>query len=380
MKKTAAMALVLLGTASCLNARVFRQLAPEPIPAKQPSAGLDSLSAASCGACHGEVYAEWASSSLATSWTDPAFQAAYEHAGQPYDCASCHSPLENQIPAIARGLTSVRPELVARTRPNPDFDAELQAEGVTCVVCHQHGSVQHGPSPAVDAPHVVVHNPLMGQGANSCQHCHQAQEDPLGRLHRPRYDTVIEWFAWGAITGREASCADCHMPIAIRTGPDGAVKTGRQHSFVGAWDDETVRSGLTLRAPEPVSRGISVRLANKAGHRFPSGSTARALQVTAIALSPDGTELVRKSEWIERRLDADGTELSDNTLLPGEVRELRFRFAPDEVSRASRIRVSAVYHRLRGLPHAAGAASRPQDLTVQITSREIAWPPSVPVF
>ena len=59
-------------------------------------------------------------------------------------CLNCHAPLQNQQPLIVDGISTLRPPTVSG-QPNPDFDPALQAEGVTCVVCHQKESAIRAP-------------------------------------------------------------------------------------------------------------------------------------------------------------------------------------------------------------------------------------------
>jgi hypothetical protein len=92
--------------------------------------GLSSLSAEECGGCHEEIYEEWSGSMHAKAWTDPILE------------------------------------------PNPDFDVELQQEGVTCAVCHLKDGKIVGPFETQDAPHPVAVDREMTEGIKACQKCH----------------------------------------------------------------------------------------------------------------------------------------------------------------------------------------------------------------
>ena len=86
-----------------------------------PAQELPDLRAATCGACHGEIYQEWRVSTHAQAWTDRQLQAEMEKSGNRWLCANCHTPLLNQMESWAVGLEEddvERPLYV----DNPAFD------------------------------------------------------------------------------------------------------------------------------------------------------------------------------------------------------------------------------------------------------------------
>src|SRR3989339_1025749 len=105
-----------------------------PLKAKLPP-GLTSLSAKECGACHQEIYQEWAQSMHAQAWTDPYYQVDLAFDGDQQICLNCHIPLENQQENLVMGFRDAE-RFDPILQPNPNFDKALQQEGVTCVVCH----------------------------------------------------------------------------------------------------------------------------------------------------------------------------------------------------------------------------------------------------
>ena len=256
--------------AGCFADRLYRGLQPTPIPNEPPPAGLASLSAQSCQPCHAEITEEWASSGMASAYTDPVFQAKWKHEDNFYYCLSCHAPLEAQQPTQVTGLAKIAP-LTAIESPNPLFSHSLQREGVTCVACHLKDGAMVGPH-EVNAPHPVRVDPEFGE-AKTCERCHQMPKIPFTRSDRPLSDTHAEWAEWKAVTGRTETCTDCHMPAVERQSAlGGPVRESRRHTFPGAWDDDFVRSALDVSEPTLTDRGVEITLTNRAGHRLPAVS------------------------------------------------------------------------------------------------------------
>lgn len=273
-----------------------------------------SRSAASCGACHAEIAAEWRSSRMGQGWTDPLFQADFEEQGRIYACLYCHTPLVEQREKIATGLASLSP-VRAVEEANPAYDPLLREEGVTCLACHLEGDAIAGPFATDLAPHRVVHDPDFAS-ADRCVGCHQAEAPPFSRVSRPVADTHGEWQRWKAATGRTESCVDCHMPAVTRSVAPGAPeRAGRRHTFAGGWDDAFVRSAIDVRGFERTSQGVSLTLVNLAGHNFPTAEPMRTVRVEGCEDTVFAREIDTK-RWIEH---------GDTTLRPGESRRLELR-------------------------------------------------------
>jgi hypothetical protein len=304
--------LALLGP-GCVRTWLFTRL---PQPLLDPMEALPevgSLSAETCRGCHPEIAAEWEGSRMAQAWTDPVFVADRAENHELYACAYCHTPLVEQRPEVATGLVSLKP-IRAATEPNPRFDATLQAEGVTCVACHQREGAMEGPH-EVTAPHPTR---VVPDSDASCATCHQVPEPPLSRLERAISDTSEEHRAWKAATGRTESCADCHMPRVTRPlTPGGVERPSGRHTFPGAWDEGFVRSGLKIGEAAPIGGRLTVTLTNLAGHRFPTSDPARALVIRA-RVGEDVREVV-----VARRVRLPAlVDEGDTSLLPGETRTL----------------------------------------------------------
>jgi len=174
--------------------------------------GLDSLSASDCGGCHEEIYKEWSTSMHSKAWTDPYFQADYRFDGSQQICLNCHIPLENQQENRVVGFRDSE-KLDPILQANPDFDMELQQEGVTCVVCHVKEGKIVGPFENTDAPHPVTVDVEMSKGYKACQKCHV--------VSGKKWDTFFRFPVCGTVaeiseSGLEINCIKCHMPAVTR--------------------------------------------------------------------------------------------------------------------------------------------------------------------
>ena len=92
--------------------------------------GLDSLKAVFCGECHSQIYEEWATSMHAKEWSDPYYQIDKAFDGDQQICLNCHIPLQNQQKNLVLGFRDKK-RFKPILKKNPDFDTELQLEGVT---------------------------------------------------------------------------------------------------------------------------------------------------------------------------------------------------------------------------------------------------------
>src|SRR4029079_2842331 len=91
-----------------LAAWVWREIAMGPQPAKVLPAGIPSLSASTCGGCHPEQHAAWASSRMGRAMTDPVFLEDWAHQDGVFVCRNCHTPLVEQRPPLVTGLRPLR--------------------------------------------------------------------------------------------------------------------------------------------------------------------------------------------------------------------------------------------------------------------------------
>lgn len=360
--------------AAGLRGYVWERLEPTAWEPMAPPSGVGSLSATACGACHVEIAAEWRISMMGQAMTDPIFTADHQGGSHLFWCLRCHAPLAEQQPEVVSGLAGLRP-LQAKSVANPDFDAALQAEGVTCVACHlRDGALVGGIEDPVGAPHpTAVDRDWVG--GEACGRCHQLAAPPLSRLDRPLADVMGEWEEWKAETGRTESCADCHMPRIERpVVAGGLVRAGHQHNFAGGWDDDMVRSGVTVVDIARVEAGVVVRLRNEAGHRNPTNDPARALVVRVrphTASGPGEATEVVLSRLIPLPKVRDA---GDTTLGPGETRSVLVAFPPGALAASTGASVQVIYERLRFLTEVADRAGVPEAArAVTIASQELRW-------
>ena len=340
--------LLLLGNA-CLTEKLYQELEPRTLPSLAPPSGLPSSSAELCGACHTEIYEEWKSSMMGQSFTDPVFQAEWHHMREFPWCLNCHAPLQNQQPMIVEGLSSITPP-TARGKTNPDFDPSLQAEGVTCVVCHQSEAGIRAPHADTQAPHAVVYDPTLAT-PGSCKGCHQMNILPFTKVERPLTDSHNEWEEWKTLSGKSDDCLDCHMPAVTRPVVTGGIaRDGRKHTFGGAWDDATVQSALDVGEPTRTADGVEVELENLAGHRFPSGEPARIVWIRLHLLDPAGNRVGSVENRIDRRVETPGArERYDTTLAPMERRIVRLEVDRDLASKADSAYLEVSFDRFGNL-------------------------------
>lgn len=342
-------------------------------PGASPPSGLVGMQASDCGVCHQEVYAEWQVSVHAHAWTDAQFQ--QELAKDPevaWVCINCHTPGADQQEEIAVATGDVRnPE----RRPNPDFSAAWQQEGVSCMSCHYgEGGAVRGPYGDTHAPHPVQHDPGL-QDSALCMDCHQAVarvEDTLVCS----FNTGVEWQE----SGSEQSCQSCHMPSVQRPlVPGGVDRPVRRHLFLGSGIPKDqippheaayyalFKPGLDvdLVLPDQVAAGSLVQgtltLHNaRADHYVPSGDPERYILARVEVRDAQGALLSQSTARMGQRWVwwPEAERLADNRIGPGERRALPLSFAmPPEAAQVSVLvehyRISpenAAYHGLEDYP------------------------------
>ncbi|MEO0603746.1 MAG: multiheme c-type cytochrome, partial [Myxococcota bacterium] len=133
-----------------------REERPLSVTGFEDVAGIASMSAETCAACHVDIAEEWRRSVHAQAWDDPQFQAEIGKSDNRWLCVNCHTPLVAQQAKLTVGLVD---DDVERPRwiDNPRFDAALQREGLNCAGCHVREDGIHGPGlEGGRAPHPVV--------------------------------------------------------------------------------------------------------------------------------------------------------------------------------------------------------------------------------
>jgi hypothetical protein len=175
-----------------------------------------------CATCHPEFVAAWESSDHGNATTDPAFQSEWEKAGKPVECMGCHT-----------------------TGYDPTTGT-WQADGITCVVCHNPMPANHPAEPmAKDSASAMCgkcHTETYfqwqvsqhRQGGLDCYGCHDPHKTGLkaenaavlcSTCHRDRSAN----FTHTSHSEQGLLCADCHL--SVMSGTNGQGHGAKDHSF-----------------------------------------------------------------------------------------------------------------------------------------------------
>ncbi len=288
-----------------------------PISTADIPESLKTLSAQECGACHKKILEEWSTSIHSKAWTEPYFQADFRFDGSQQICMNCHIPLDRQQENLVLGFKDAEkwdPILA----PNPDFDHELQQEGVTCAVCHLSEGAILGPYGSEDAPHPVK---MLKEPNQICVRCHVVGGERWDTFFRfPPCGTVAEIRATkkaaagstGEVIAEDAgslNCVECHMPLVERSLVEGGkVRAVRRHLWRGGHDPAMVKSGLTVDFSEappssPGNRRYRLKLTNTgAAHYIPTGTPDRHLTVRLRRLDGNGDVLEEQEHILKRTI------------------------------------------------------------------------------
>lgn len=329
--------------------------------------GLADLSAKTCGACHQAQYQEWKTTIHAAAWVDPQFVDEREK-GARWMCINCHTPLRVQHEAFAVGLKDDDVERAIEI-PNPQFDRDLQQEGITCAGCHVRDGVVHSADRAGRgklAPHPVQKDSAFVDGSTLCLRCHQANAEYPGKTFVCTFNTGQEWKD-GPYFERGKTCVDCHMPSKTRAIAVGApAREGRAHYWRGSgipkFPDgpsppvDANPPGLEVTAEVNATANAngrsSIRFTAKnvrAGHRLPSGDPERILYIDAQFLDATGALLNKdaprkrvatfRQHW---QWHPAPKKLSDNRLAPEEERA----FTVEAPLGAAKAKIEVVHERM----------------------------------
>jgi len=357
MNRRTIIVLVLLGVVMFLVWRFVRPMNifvvddrfASPVVTTRTPPVLGTLSARECAACHEEFYDEWRTTIHSQAWTDPYFQVDWQFDDAQHICRLCHTPLDRQQPQTALGYHDKdqwKPILVE----NPDFNPELQHEGVTCAACHYREGKIVGVLGDTGAPHPVE---KLEDPNQVCIRCHIVEGDRWDTFFRfPPCGTVAEIrsnpdsrlspaeiesltaeqnkHAEPAMTASTKSfeeisqpqgktgeiaiadtaslgCVQCHMPLEQRPLVDGGpVRPVRRHLWRGGHDPDMVKSGLQVRFEEvsgasTATRTFVLTLTNVgAAHYLPTGTPDRHLTVDLRLLDSEGRVLKEQSHSLKR--------------------------------------------------------------------------------
>lgn len=332
-----------------------RESFERPKPYSEVPDGLANMRAETCGACHQEIYKEWALSTHRRAWLDDAqFQDELKKSRGAHDpnagdvgwmCVNCHTPAMQQLPQLVVGLEDGqinKPIYV----DNPTFDAEMQEDAITCAACHVRDGVVYGPYGDSNAPHPVKRGEFL-MDEQVCTSCHQAEQHYKDQNLACFFSTGREWQG-SKYPDDGQTCQSCHMPEVTRKVAenfDVPARKTRRHWFGGslipkkpefAAELEPLRkvygSGVTFSAtlsPEakrPAQREpanideaswpelfecegeaceqVLVKITNdRAGHYMPSGDPERHIEVVVEARSATGDVLARGYDVIGSRYE-----------------------------------------------------------------------------
>jgi hypothetical protein len=259
---------------------------PLPVHIGPLPTGLANLSAQGCNACHYQAHDSWAKSTHATGHATPAFTEAVREVGTPA-CQVCHLPLSAQhVEVVAFDAEDVNRPL---HEANPEYQATLHTEGVTCAACHvREGTVVAAAPPTAEAPHPVGWSPELG-ASSFCGTCHQLT---WPGANQPLYDTYGEWQRSPQATAG-ITCQDCHMgPGVSETG------NGANHAFDSARGRALsvlidIPATTLIRGGDPLVGDIILQNTG-AGHAWPTGSPFRGVRLK-IFLESVGEDAVTRS-------------------------------------------------------------------------------------
>ena len=340
-----------------------------PIDTSNAPAMFPTLRAEECATCHREFYDEWSTTIHSQAWTDPYFQVDWVFDGSPQICKNCHIPLDRQQKFKVMGFndaTKWDPVL----EPNPDFDTQLQHEGVTCNVCHfRIGKDGDGKILGVlgntNAPHPVE---KIESGNEICVRCHVVSGE--------RWDTFFKFPPCGTVAEIRTTqgknyvedssdmsveeiaalgCVNCHMPLLERPLVSGGkIRPTRQHLWRGGHDPDMVKKGLTISFKETISddsdkRQFTLTLKNTgAAHYIPTGTPDRHLTVQLRVLDKQGNVLNEENHTLKRTIMWRPiiVDLWDTRLARGEQREYTIEITKNNLIAATRIDAEVRYHLL----------------------------------
>lgn len=332
-----------------------------PISTAKAPDMFPTLSAEECAGCHREFYEEWRTTIHSQAWTDPYFQVDWKFDGSPQICKNCHIPLDRQQEHLVEGFRDGE-KWDPILKPNPDFDAKLQHEGITCNVCHLREGKILGVLNTSNAPHPVQQ---LKNANEICVQCHV--------VSGKRWDTFFKMPPCGTVaeiksaqgepvvqTVKEMSiayiaslqCVECHMPMvgrALKQG--GSVRIVRQHTWRGGHDPDTVKQGLTIRFKQSTETGNShsfiLSITNSgAEHYLPTGTPDRHLTVQLRAVDKEGNVVKEIHDTLKRTVMWRPfiVDLWDTRLAYGEQRD--YPLTIDNDSEVAYVDAEVRYHLL----------------------------------
>jgi hypothetical protein len=292
-----------------MNIFIVSEAFERPIDTGEISPALGGLRAAQCGACHRQEHQEWSTTIHSRAWTDAYYQVDWAFDGRQQVCKNCHTPLDRQQEDRVLGFRDRdkwQPVLAA----NPEYDAALREEGVTCAACHLREGKILGPRGSRSAPHPTR---KFSDPNEICLRCHVVQGKRWDTFYRmPPCGTAAEIAAGRGLPASssgeypvrdlaELGCVQCHMPAREGT----ASRPGRSHLWRGGHDPATVRAALSASLSQtvrPDGRRVAELVLENVGaaHFLPTGTPDRHLTVHFRALDAGGRVIREAAYTVER--------------------------------------------------------------------------------
>lgn len=315
-----------------------------PVPPQgQPPAHFSPLEASlnpkDCGLCHPTQFLDWQTTIHSKSMGPGVYGQLLDMADSDPEtytlCATCHTPLSEQIPHQQNGQSF---------RPNPVFDAALQQSGLVCAACHVRQHQRFGPPrraewPPIPADTVLPHGGFVEtpafQRSEFCKSCHQFGPTDLALNGKLLENTYNEWkespYATAGI-----QCQNCHMP-------------DRRHLWRGIHDPEMVKQAMTITiTPDPLVARIGEKLQatitminSGAGHYLPTYVTPK-IFIESFLVDAQGQELENSMQQavIGRDITLDlSQEIYDTRIPPRMARAFAYTRVVPATATALRVRV-----------------------------------------
>ena len=318
-----------------------------PVPPQgEPPAAFSPIEASlhpkECALCHRQQFEDWKTSLHSRSMGPGIYgQLLNMQDNNPATytiCATCHTPLSEQIPHVKEG---------SEYRPNEAFDPELQQAGLICAGCHVRQHERFGPPrrPEVPTPPADVVQPHGGftattafQRSEFCKPCHQFAEGAFALNGKLLENTFAEWQA-SPYAEEGVQCQGCHMP-------------DRRHLWRGIQDPDMVRQAMTVnisplapsyRPGDTLQATITVTNSG-AGHYLPTYVTPK-IFVQGDLLDADGEAIADSFQEavIGREIALNLSREEYDTRIAPKA-SLDFGYAMTMPETAATLRVRVVVH------------------------------------
>jgi nitrate/TMAO reductase-like tetraheme cytochrome c subunit len=227
--------------------------------------------AAQCGQCHTEIYAEWNASMHGRAMDDRLFLELAPVNKE--ECIRCHAP----VPLREADFET------------PIARLDTREDAVSCLTCHKSGDHVSGPYDGLSGACRPTKDEDQQNPVKMCFGCHN------------QHDTGTEWLngpygphAQEPRERPETSCVECHMPVVERPlVVGGPVRKVHRHVWIGGHDLDHVRKAADIDVqPEPLEGGgwrFRVFVTNVgAGHNIPTDARHRSFDTYVKIWDADG--------------------------------------------------------------------------------------------